>query len=131
MTEAQHIAAIEHDLATAVDRRSRVTLDDIDADVLLRELARLRNQAMDFADVFNQLSVYMGESRLTYDIMGLVAHHELRGYTKTPTTMPVLPVEYYKQEGDADYGFYGDSYFPTAYPDGDGGVLYLHVSWTE
>jgi len=43
MTEAQHIAAIEHDLTTAVDRRSRVSLDDIDADVHLRELSRLRN----------------------------------------------------------------------------------------
>jgi hypothetical protein len=43
MNEAQHIDAIEHDLATAVDRRSRVSLDDIDADVLLRELARLQN----------------------------------------------------------------------------------------
>ncbi len=41
--EQEHIDGIEHDLATAVDRRSRVSLDDIDADVLLRELARLRN----------------------------------------------------------------------------------------
>jgi hypothetical protein len=131
MNEAQHIAAIEHDLATAVDRRSRVSLDDIDADVLLRELARLRSQTMDFADVFNQLSVYMEETRVTYWVAGLVAHPEIGGYRKTPTTMSVLPVEYYKQEGDADYGFSGESYFPTNYPDGDGGVLYLHVSWTE
>jgi hypothetical protein len=131
MNEAQHIAAIEHDLATAVDRRSRVSLDDIDADVLLRELARLRNQKMDFADVFNQLSAYMEETRVTYWIVGLVAHLELGGYRKTSTTMSVLPVEYYKQEGDADSGFYGDSYFPTIYSNGDGGVLYLHVSWTE
>jgi hypothetical protein len=133
MTEAEqeHIAAIEHDLATAVDRRSCVTLDDIDADVLLRELARLRNQAMDFADVFNQLYTYMEETRVTYWIAGLVAHPDIVGYMKTATTMPLLPVEHYKQGGDSDCGFYGESYFPTTYPDGDGGVLYLHVTWTE
>ena len=43
MNEAQHIAAIEHDLQQAVNGRGRAFIDDIDADVLLRELARLRN----------------------------------------------------------------------------------------
>ncbi len=33
--EQEHIDGIEHDLATAVYGRSRVPLDDIDADVLL------------------------------------------------------------------------------------------------
>jgi hypothetical protein len=53
MNEAQHIAAIEHDLATAVDRRSRVSLDDIDADVLLRELSRLRNLLAEACDMLS------------------------------------------------------------------------------
>ena len=131
MNEAEHIAAIEHDLRQTVEGRGRTSLDDVDSAVLLKELTRLRSQTMDFADVINQLSVSMDESRVTYGIVGLVAHPDLRGYMETSTTMSVLPVEYYKQDGDADYGFCGDSYFPTAYSDGDGGVLYLHVFWTE
>jgi hypothetical protein len=45
--------------------------------------------------------------------------------------MKMFPTEYVRQFGDCDYGFYGDIYFPTTYSNGDGGVLYLHVSWTE
>lgn len=43
MTEAQHIAAIEHALTQAANKRGRAFIDDIDAAALLKELTRLRN----------------------------------------------------------------------------------------
>jgi hypothetical protein len=131
MTEAQHIAAIELEMSEAVANRERVFMDDIDAAALLKELARLRSNTMDFADVFNQLAEYMGKAGLSWSAKGLVAFPNLLNHDEVSTNMGLLPYEYVKQSGDCDYGFYGDSYFPTTYSNGDGGVLYLHVSWTE
>ena len=44
--------------------------------------------------------------------------------------MEIFPIEYVFQKGDDDFGFSGEIYLPTVYPNGDGGVLYLHI-WFE
>jgi hypothetical protein len=82
---------------------------------------------MDFADTINQLSVRMEGSDLR--IKGLVGFPDLTGFYRQETNMKMLPVEFVKQSGDGDYGFHGEIYFPTAYPNGDGGVLYLHIEF--
>lgn len=51
MTEAQHIAAIEHDLQQTVNGRGRAFIDDIDAAALLKELTRLRNLLREACDM--------------------------------------------------------------------------------
>jgi hypothetical protein len=83
---------------------------------------------MDFADTINQLSDHM---ECYWQINGLVAFPDLNGFEKQDTDMPMLPVEFVKQSGCGDYGFHGEIYFPTTYPNGDGGVLHLHVRFHD
>lgn len=81
---------------------------------------------MDFADVIKALLTrFSGEN---WQIKGLVAHPDLTGFREQATDMGLLPVEFIKQRGCGDYGLYEELLFPTAYSDGDGGVLYLHVA---
>lgn len=84
---------------------------------------------MDFADTINQLIDHMGGSTLR--IKGLVCSPDLKGFQKQETEMALLPVEYVKQQGDGDYGYHGEIYFPTTYPDGDGGVMHLHIEFDD
>lgn len=133
VNEAQHIAAIEDDLRQTVEGRGRAGLDDVDAAMLLKELARLRNKRLSFVDVYSQLSEWMGE--LKFSINGIVAHPDLSRYDVIGTTMNALPEEYVTKEYVAKYeeddltGYRSDSYFPI-FLDNDN-VLYLHVTWTE
>ena len=82
---------------------------------------------MDFADTINQLSAHMDCSY--WHIKGLVAFPEMTGFQRQETEMKTLPVEFVKQNGDDDYGFSGEIYFPTTYQNGDGGVLHLHIEF--
>lgn len=83
---------------------------------------------MDFADVINALIERFGDSH--WIIRGLVFDPDLKGFSRQETDIDVLPVEFVNQQGDDDYGFNGTIYFPTTYPDGDGGKLYLHVTFS-
>lgn len=82
---------------------------------------------MDFADVINQLSDHMSNDVI--HIKGLVAHPNLTGFHLEQTDMTLLPLMYVQQQGDADHGFYGQIYFPTTYPNGDGGFMHLNVEF--
>lgn len=82
---------------------------------------------MDFADVINGLFDHMDGG--FWNIKGLIAHPDLNGFSEQKTEMELLPVEFVRQYGDGDYGFHGDIYFPTTYSNGDGGVLYLHITF--
>lgn len=84
---------------------------------------------MDFADTINQLSAHM--EGMTWRIRGLVSEHNLNGFKMQDTDMPLLPVEYVRQLGDADYGFHGTCLFPTTYQNGDGGVMLLEVEFHD
>lgn len=84
---------------------------------------------MDFADTINDLCGHM--AGYTWVIKGLVTHPNLAGFTQQATELPRLPVEFVKQVGDGDYGYHGDIYFPLPYGNGDGGMQYLHVQYTE
>ena len=83
---------------------------------------------MDFADTINELTQHLDGNFWT--LKGLVAFPELAGFQRQATDMKTLPVEFVKQSGDDDYGFHGEIYFPTTYPNGDGGVLHLHVAFS-
>lgn len=82
---------------------------------------------MDFADTINALTTHL--DGCFWRIKGLVASPDLAGFQQQETDMPMLPVEFVKQQGDADYGFTGEIFFPTTYSNGDGGVLHLHVDF--
>lgn len=84
---------------------------------------------MDFADVLNDLSSHMQVSSWT--IKGLVSFPDLTGFDKQETDMELLPVEYIKQTGCGDYGYYGTIYFPTTYENGDGGFMHIHVEYAD
>lgn len=84
---------------------------------------------MDFADVFNALSQHMDSTNWT--IKGLEAFPVLTGFDKQETDMVLFPVEYVKQSGCGDYGYHGTIYFPTTYPNGDGGVMHLRVEYAD
>jgi len=84
---------------------------------------------MDFAETINALTKHMESSHWAID--RLEAFPNLSGFQKQATDMQLLPVEFVRQQGDDDYGFSGEIYFPTPYPDGDGGVLYLHVAFSD
>lgn len=86
---------------------------------------------MDFADAINQIQASMEGN--SWQIEGLAARPDLSGFDEQETDMPLFPVEYVRQNGGGDYsGYYGDIYFPTTYPDGDGvGVLFLHITYHE
>ncbi len=85
---------------------------------------------MDFADVINDLTDHMNGS--SWEIRGLVAFPDLTDFQQQETDMRTLPVEWVNQKGSEDFGgYYGTIYFPTAYPNGDGGVLHLHVEYHE
>lgn len=83
---------------------------------------------MDFADVFNAISEHMDGN---WTIKGLVAHPDLKGFDKQETEMELFPVEYVNQRGCGDYGYWGTIYLPTTYSNGDGGVLYIHIEFSE
>ncbi len=82
---------------------------------------------MDFADTINALSEHMDKTH--WRIKGLVSFPNLGGFQKQETGIALLPVEFVRQQGDDDYGFSGEIYFPTTYGNGDGGVLHLHVEF--
>ena len=84
---------------------------------------------MDFADVLNALSQHMNVSSWT--IKDLVAYPDLKGFDKQETDIRLLPVEYVKQSGCGDCGYHGTIYFPTTYTNGDGGVLHIHVEYSD
>lgn len=84
---------------------------------------------MDFADAMNQLTAHMEVTQWTPK--GLVGFPDLTGFERQDTDMPLLPVEYVKQSGCADYGFHGTIFFPTPYPNGDGGFLHLQVEYHD
>lgn len=84
---------------------------------------------MDFADTINALSSHFVID--SWMIKGLVAHPDLTKCGRQETEMSLLPIEFVDQRGGGDFGFYGDIYFPTKYSDGDGGVLYLHVTYSD
>lgn len=84
---------------------------------------------MDFADVLNDLSKIMDGA--TWTITGLEAFPNLSGFDRQETGVELLPVEYVKQSGCADYGYHGTIYFPTTYPNGDGGVLHIRVKYSD
>lgn len=81
---------------------------------------------MDLADTINELAEHMhGEY---WNITGLVDHPDLSKFQKQETDMKTLPVEYVHQVGHEDC-FHGEILFPTIYPDGDGRVLFLRVTF--
>lgn len=82
---------------------------------------------MDFADTINELTKHLDGTFWT--LKGMVAFPELEGFQQQDTGMKTLPIEFVKQKGDDDYGFSGEIYFPTSYPNGDGGRLHLHVAF--
>lgn len=84
---------------------------------------------MDFADVFNAVAEHMDGTNWT--IKGLVGFPDLTGFDKQETEMALLPVEYVKQSGCSEYGYYGTIYFPTTYQNGDGGVLHIRVEYAD
>lgn len=84
---------------------------------------------MDFADVFNAISLHM--NGMNFVIKGLEAFPDLAGFDKQETDMHLFPVEYVKQSGCGDYGYHGTIFFPTTYPNGDGGVLHLRVEYAD
>lgn len=83
---------------------------------------------MDFADVFNAISQHMDGNWI---IKGLEAFPDLSDFDRQETEMQLFPVEYVKQSGCGDYGYYGTIYFPTTYSNGDGGVLFLRVEYAD
>jgi len=84
---------------------------------------------MDFADVFNAISAHMGSTN--WFVRGLVAHPDLKGFDQQETGIEMFPIEYVKQSGCGDYGFHGTLYLPTTYSNGDGGVLYIRVEFSD
>ena len=84
---------------------------------------------MDFADVFNAIEEHM--NGMNWTIRGLEAFPDLTGFSKQETEMALFPIEHVKQSGCGDYGFHGKIYLPTTYPNGDGGVLYLQVTYAD
>ncbi len=86
---------------------------------------------MDFADVFNAIATHMDSSGSSWIIKGLEAHPDLAGFSKQETDMALFPVEYIDQRGDGDYGYHGTIYFPTTYSNGDGGVMFIRVEYSE
>ena len=84
---------------------------------------------MDFADVFNAIDEHM--NGMNWVIKGIVAFPELSGFDKQETEMTLFPIEYVQERGCGDYGYHGTIYFPTTYPNGDGGVLHLHIEYSE
>lgn len=83
---------------------------------------------MDFAAAINGLTEHF--DGVYWHIEGLVSFPDLTGFSKQETDIDIFPIEFVKQKGDADYGFNGTIYFPTTYPNGDGGKLYLHVTFS-
>jgi len=83
---------------------------------------------MDFADVINGLIEHL--DGVYWHIEGLVAFPNLNGFSKQETDIAIFPIEFVKQQGDGDYGFCGEIYFPTNYPNGDDGNMYLHVTFS-
>lgn len=82
---------------------------------------------MDLAETINELTQHMADT--SWHIYGLVAFPDLKGFQQQETDMKSMPVEFVRQSGDADYGFVGEIYFPTSYPNGDGGVMHLHIGF--
>lgn len=86
-------------------------------------------EVMDFADVFNALSLIMDGTN--WHIEGIEAHPNLKGFNKQETESSLFPIEYVKQSGCGDYGYHGTVYFPTTYPNGDGGVMHVRVDYND
>lgn len=84
---------------------------------------------MDFADVFNAIEEHM--NGMNWTIRGLEPFPDLTGFGKQETEMTLFPIEYVKQSGCGDYGFHGTIYLPTAYKNGDGGVLHLCITYAD
>lgn len=94
-------------------------------------MSAARMESMDFADVFNAISAHMDSSASSWSIKGLDAFPDLAGFSKQETDMALFPVEYVNQRGCGDYGYHGTIYFPTTYPNGDGGVMCIRVEYSE
>ena len=84
---------------------------------------------MDFADVLSALSLHM--NGMSWTIKGLDGYPDLTGFDRQETGLALLPVEYVKQSGCGDYGYHWTIYFPTTYPNGDGGVMHLRVEYSD
>ena len=84
---------------------------------------------MDFADVLNELSKHM--NGISWSIVRLEPFPDLTGFGRQETDMELFPVEYVKQSGCGDYGYHGTIYFPTTYPNGDGGVMHIRVEYAD
>ena len=85
---------------------------------------------MDFADAVNQLITHFEETCSSWQIQGFVFSPNLKGTQEQTTNMELLPIEFVDQRGDGDYGYHGNVFFPTTYSNGDGGYLYLHVTFS-
>lgn len=84
---------------------------------------------MDFAEVFIELSKHM--NGMSWSVTGIESHPDLKGFGEQETSMALFPVEWVKQIGCGDYGYHGTIYFPTTYPNGDGGVMHIRVEFTD
>lgn len=84
---------------------------------------------MDFADTINAIEQHM--NGINWTIKGIVGFPDLTGFDKQETDMALLPLGYVKQSGCGDYGYHGTIYFPSTYPNGDGGVAYIHIEYAD
>ena len=84
---------------------------------------------MYFADVWNDLTNHINMT--TWNIEGVEAFPDLTGFDRQVTDSSLFPIEYVKQSGDGDHGYHGTVFFPTTYPNGDGGVLHIRVSYYD
>lgn len=83
---------------------------------------------MDLADVLNDLLQHLED--VNWWFTGFEFDPELSKYQKQETMMESLPVAWVYQVGDDDHGFHGSMLFPTEYPDGDGGKLFLKIEFS-
>ena len=84
---------------------------------------------MDFLETIGELLEHMLDSDGSWEIEGILCRPDLDDYQRQETSLVTLPIEYMNQLGDDDHGFHGDALYPLTYPDGDGGVMYLHVTF--
>ena len=82
---------------------------------------------MDLLTTIHELQDHLKD--LYWTLEGFDSNPDLKCYQLQDTEMKSLPEEYVYQTGNCDYGFSGIIYFKTEYPDGDGGKLYLKISF--
>jgi hypothetical protein len=83
---------------------------------------------INFVDGVNAVSEIF--SGVSWNIEGIVFHPDLSGFDEQVTGNNIFPVEFIKQQGDADYGYSGEAYIHIPHPLSDDG-LYLHITYTD